>query len=64
MLGTRANDLLTRTRDSRFRLDVMRQRYTAVLLNTDLGKKVVLFRPQPGAKKERLGGWYFKIYDN
>ncbi len=35
--------------------------YTTVLLNTDVGQKVVLFRP---LKSETgMGEWYWRIYD-
>ncbi len=32
--------------------------FTAVLLNTDAGQKIILFRPLTGQT-----GWYYKIYD-
>jgi len=35
--------------------------YTAVLLDTGDGKKVVLL--QPMSRKDRFAGWYFRIYD-
>ena len=36
-------------------------RYTAVLLNSGDGKRVVLLRPLPG--NGSFAGWYYKIYD-
>jgi hypothetical protein len=35
--------------------------YTGVLIDTNLGHKMVLF--QPLSSKGKWGGWYWKIYD-
>ena len=39
----------------------MSEKYTAVLLDTNLGQKMVLF--QPLSSKGKWDGWYWKIYD-
>jgi hypothetical protein len=36
--------------------------YTAVLVNTSTGRKIVLLRAERGVKN-KWEGWYFKIYD-
>ena len=35
--------------------------YTAVLLDTNLGRRMVLFEPL--SSKSKWGGWYWRIYD-
>jgi hypothetical protein len=37
------------------------QRYTAVLLDTNVGQKIVLLRQE--LAKDKWYGWYFNIYD-
>lgn len=37
--------------------------YTAVLVDTDIGRKVVLFQYYEDKRNKRFSGWWFRVYD-
>ncbi len=57
--GNLSNPQFLEVRQLRDSLEVA---YTAVLLNTTSGRKIVLLRPDPPSKSGR-DQWYFRIYD-